>query len=151
MQQLLLMAGRAGAQVATPAPVYPLPSPEHMEWQRLPAMICFGMSTFNDLEWGYGDTPLERFAPIGGEIDAEQWVEVCKKLQIKGLLIVAKHHDGFCLWPSKYTDYSVKNTSWCQGKGGDFCWMIFHKACQKHGRWKLVHFIFLPADRHHAQ
>ena len=63
---LLLMAGRAGAQVAAPAPVYPLPSPEHMEWQRLEqyAMICFGMSTFNDLEWGYGDTPLERFAPI---------------------------------------------------------------------------------------
>ncbi len=96
---LLLMAGRAGAQVAAPAPVYPLPSPEHMEWQRLEqyAMICFGMSTFNDLEWGYGDTPLERFAPIGGEIDAEQWVEVCKKSGMKGLLIVAKHHDGFCL------------------------------------------------------
>lgn len=145
----LLMAGRAGAQVAAPAPVYPLPSPEHMEWQRLEqyAMICFGMSTFNDLEWGYGDTPLERFAPIGGEIDAEQWVEVCKKSGMKGLLIVAKHHDGFCLWPSKYTDYSVKNTSWRQGKG-DLLDDI-HKACQKHGMKFALY--LSPWDRHHAQ
>ena len=87
----LLISGYTSAQVAAPAPVYPLPSSEHMEWQRLEqyAMICFGMSTFNDLEWGYGDTPLEHFAPIGGDIDAEQWVEVCKKSGMKGVLIVA--------------------------------------------------------------
>ena len=63
---LLLMAGRAGAQVATPAPVYPLPSPEHMEWQRLEqyAMICFGMSTFNDLEWDMGIHLLSVLLPL---------------------------------------------------------------------------------------
>lgn len=92
---LLLMAGRAGAQVAAPAPVYPLPSPEHMEWQRLEqyAMICFGMSTFNDLEWGYGDTPLERFAPVKARfitLKAIQIVDDVKRFNIGEFSVISK-------------------------------------------------------------
>lgn len=131
-----------------PKPVYPIPSKQQLAWQQLEqyAMITFGMNTFNNMEWGYGDTPLSYFNPIGGEIHTEQWVEVCKKAGLKGLLIVAKHHDGFCLWPSKYTDYSVKNTPWKNGKG-DIVDDLY-KACKKHG---LKFALYLsPWDRHHA-
>ncbi len=137
------------AQSDAPKPIYPIPTQQHLNWQQLEqyAMICFGMSTFNDLEWGYGDTPLDRFDPVGGDIHAEQWVEVCKKAGMKGVLIVAKHHDGFCLWPSKYTDYSVKNTKWRDGKGDILA--DIHAACKKYG---LKFALYLsPWDRHHSE
>lgn len=144
----IVVAANSLAQ-GPPKPIMPVPTKAQMDWHKLEqyAMICFGMSTFNDLEWGYGDTPLSHFAPIGGEIDVEQWVRVCKAAGLKGVLLVAKHHDGFVLWQSKFTEYGVKNTSWRGGKGDIV--RDLAKACDKHGL-KLGLYLS-PWDRNHAQ
>ncbi len=144
----LLFATEALAQNSDPKPVYPIPTEAQMKWQKMEqyAMICFGMSTFNDLEWGYGDSELSVFDPVDGNIDVEQWARVCKQAGMKGILLVAKHHDGFCLWQSKYTDYGVKGTSWKDGKGDIVAELA--AACKKEGL-KLALYLS-PWDRNHA-
>lgn len=144
----LALVGTLYAQ-EPPKPAYPIPTPAQIEWHKMEqyAMICFGMSTFNDMEWGYGDTPLDQFAPIGGEIDVEQWVKVCKNAGMKGVLLVAKHHDGFTLWQSKYNEYGVKNTSWRNGKGDVL--KDLAAACKKHNLQLALY--LSPWDRNHAE
>jgi len=118
-----------------------------MVWHRLEmiGLICFGLNTYTDQEWGYGDIPAKRFNPT--KLDTDQWVCACKAAGMRGLVLVAKHHDGFCLWPSKHTEYSVKSTSWRDGKGdvlGDLA-----ESCKKHGL-RLGAYIS-PWDRNHAE
>lgn len=93
------------------------PSPRQLRWQQL-ELTCFfhfGMNTFTGKEWGDGTEDVNLFNPA--KLDVRQWVRTMKAAGFKQVIITAKHHDGFCLWPSKYTEHSVKNSSWENGKG----------------------------------
>lgn len=105
----LLSISVSGAQVKAPAPFGPVPSENHMRWHEMEyyAFIHFGLNTYTDQSWGFGNEDINLFNPT--KLDAREWVRVCKESGMTGVIITAKHHSGFCLWPSKYTDYSVKN------------------------------------------
>jgi alpha-L-fucosidase len=93
------------------------PSPQQVAWQDLEIGVIFhfGTNTFLDREWGDGTAQPSVFNPSG--VDAEQWIEAVKAAGAKYVILVAKHHDGFCLWPSELTNYSVKSSPWKNGDG----------------------------------
>jgi alpha-L-fucosidase len=93
------------------------PSPRQAAWQELEVtcFLHFGLNTFTNREWGLKNQDPALFNPTA--LDANQWAEAAKLAGAKLMIIVAKHHDGFCLWPTKYTDYSVKASPWRNGKG----------------------------------
>lgn len=94
-----------------------VPSARQLKWQEneMYAFIHFGMNTFTDTERGNGNEDPELFNPE--ELNCRQWAKLCKLSHMSGLILTAKHHDGFCLWPSKYTDHSVAKSLWKDGKG----------------------------------
>jgi alpha-L-fucosidase len=93
------------------------PSPRQLAWQQLEFTVFFhfGINTFAGLEWGKKEVKAGIFNP--SELDARQWIRTAREAGVKLAVLVAKHHDGFCNWPSKYTDYSVKNSPWKNGQG----------------------------------
>lgn len=93
------------------------PSQRQLNWQEVEfyAFTHFGMNTFTNKEWGNGTEDPKFFNP--DTFDANQWVEAIKSAHMKGLILTCKHHDGFCLWPSAFTEYSVKNSLWQNGQG----------------------------------
>lgn len=91
------------------------PTPQQLAWQDLElGMFChFVMNTSCDQEWGEGKDSPQLFKPV--QFDARQWARTAKRAGFKYLILTAKHHDGFCLWPTKTTDYSVKSSPWKNG------------------------------------
>jgi len=125
--------------------VEPIPSNRQKIWQEMEyyAFIHFNMNTFTNKEWGYGDESPSSFNPTS--LDTDQWAEVIKNSGMKGIIITAKHHDGFALWPSNYTSHSVKNSPWKNGEGDLI--KDLEKSCRKFG---LKLGIYLsPWDRNH--
>ena len=116
---------------APPQPYGALPTTRQLRWHEMEmyGLIHFGLNTYQDKEWGYGDADPQLFNPV--EFDAEQIAKAAKAGGLQGLILVAKHHDGFCLWPTKTTDYNITKSLWRSGQGD----MVreFEQACRKHG------------------
>src|SRR5690349_20309399 len=144
---LSVAAASVGVRVPTPTPkraALALPSEAQLAWQRdeLAMFLHFGVNTFTDREWGDGKEDPAIFNPA--RLDARQWARAAKAGGFRSLILTAKHHDGFCLWPTATTAHSVKSSRWRDGD--DDVVREFVDACRAEGLG--VGFYLSPWDRH---
>jgi alpha-L-fucosidase len=128
-------------------PYGPLPSKQQMQWHDMEFYLFthFGPNTFTDKEWGEGTEAEDIFNPAN--LDCRQWCRIAKAAGAKGIIITAKHHDGFCLWPSKYSTHTVRESKWRNGKGDVL--KELSRACKEYG---LKFGVYIsPWDRNHPK
>jgi alpha-L-fucosidase len=143
----LMLLAACCKEVPPPQAVLPVPSEQQLAWHELEqyAFVHFTTNTFTGKEWGYGDESPSLFHPTA--FDAEQWIKTMKEAGLNAVILTCKHHDGFCLWPSQYTEHSVKNSPFMEGKGDAV--RAVSNACRKYG---LKFGVYLsPWDRNFAQ
>ena len=118
------------AGASAPEPFGPVPTEQQVQWLRMEwyAFVHFGLNTYTDREWGYGDENPTLFNP--GNFDAEAIVKTFKNAGMNGMIYTAKHHDGFCTWPTKSTEHNITKSPWKNGQGDVV--KEFANACSKH-------------------
>lgn len=129
-----------------PKPVLPVPTAAQIQWHEMEmnAFIHFTTNTFTDKEWGFGDEKPSIFNP--SQLNTEQWARILKETGFKTMILTCKHHDGFCLWPSRYTAHSVKNSPYKNGKGD-----VVKEASNAASKYGLKFGVYLsPWDRNRA-
>ncbi len=137
---------QGNSKVREPDSCGAVPTEQQIRWHRMEwyAFVHFGLNTYTGKEWGYGNESPALFNPA--HFDADSVVKMCKQAGMKGLIFTAKHHDGFCMWPTRSTPHSISASPWRNGRGDVVA--DFSDACRQNG---LLFGVYLsPWDRNNA-